>query len=324
MPQIGAMAKVQWSHFEHQIWHQQVKNLPLAGHQIWALCSGGVDSMLLAQVLLNLSFAGKYKLNILHFHHGGSVPFRNQAMNLVESWAAERGLLCKTVRSEKALNSESQMRQFRLGYLKAHLQPGKSIFALAHHQDDLLETRLIRLIRGVGPQGIRSMKPWAPPLWRPFLEVAKKEIQFVSEQMQIPYLEDPSNQDARYLRNWLRHRWLPSLEQKRPGALQSMARSLELLAQTPPMKSKSFLEPEPWRRGVRVGLQPFLRLTQNEKSSQIARVFFSLGQTDYTQGQVREIVKRIEGGVPSQTFVVGRVQWECQETWLYARNTKSS
>ena len=76
------------------------------------------------------------------------------------------------------------------------------------------------------------MKFYQTPYLRPLLNFSREEIKKYAQTCKINFLEDPSNKDNFYLRNWIRNKWLKDLEKKRSGSVKSLSRSLELLADT--------------------------------------------------------------------------------------------
>lgn len=212
---------------------------PLAEARILVACSGGRDSMALLWCLQKLAPRWNARIGVAHVHHGETpdqafAAARGQFRETVAVAADRLGLPFYTMTpasGSSVLKSEEALREFRhkcLGSLAA--RHDFDWIALAHHADDLLETRLIRLIRGTGPQGLPAMHERKGNLLRPFLTLPRAEIAAYATHQEVPWLEDPSNQDTEPLRNWLRQIWLPELEQKRPGAIRSLQRSLEAMA----------------------------------------------------------------------------------------------
>ncbi len=107
---------------------------------------------------------------------------------------------------------------------------------MAHHQDDQIETMLLRLLRGAGARGLSGMpeqralgEAW---LLRPLLKYGRAELQHYAEQHQLHYIQDDSNNDLNLDRNYLRHQVLPLLEARWPGFAGNWAHSAEILAST--------------------------------------------------------------------------------------------
>ena len=106
---------------------------------------------------------------------------------------------------------------------------------LAHHLNDQQETVLLRLMRGAGAKGLAAMLPMRPIgqgyLLRPWLNIAQVELRRYAKQHDLQWVQDPSNQQSQFDRNFLRNEILPKLDQRWPEAAQNMARSARLCRQ---------------------------------------------------------------------------------------------
>ncbi|HVK60774.1 MAG TPA: tRNA lysidine(34) synthetase TilS, partial [Bdellovibrionales bacterium] len=210
----------------------------LAGKHLLVACSGGRDSVALVEILSRLQSRCGFTFAIAYVNHGFSSDlkvsrYRQKAARFVQRLAKAHAvdfvLLAKDSKTE--LKSEAEMREFRhrlLRQAQRHLRCTHVVFA--HHADDLFETRLLRLIRGTGAFGLRAMQDIEDDLMRPLLHESANEIQEYVNSLGIRFLNDPSNRDTRYLRNWLRHKWLSQLEARQPGGVQALKRSLEMIA----------------------------------------------------------------------------------------------
>jgi len=111
---------------------------------------------------------------------------------------------------------------------------------LAHHQNDQAETVLLQLLRGAGVAGLSGMpeqrlldaRTESITLWRPLLGQSRRQLEAYAKEHKLKWVEDPSNQDARYRRNALRKQIIPRLEKIQPDAIVNLARSAELMADT--------------------------------------------------------------------------------------------
>jgi tRNA(Ile)-lysidine synthetase-like protein len=233
--------------FSFKIW-QQLQNpiegrawSDVAGKKWLVACSGGVDSVVLAQVLKNISKEAGSQLVFCYVHHGDEnlldqiEKSRNQACRVVAELAAKLGVQFISIKSSSELKSEAEMREFRMRALaEAVRKMNCDSVWLGQHAQDQLETRLIQLIRGSGASGLKGMSKmkrmaklnfWA---LRPFLDISKNDILRYAKSQNLTWHEDLSNQDTKYFRNWLRTRWLPELESYRPGALHSLSKSFDI------------------------------------------------------------------------------------------------
>ena len=268
--------------------------------------SGGLDSMVLLETLHKLKPALSLHLVVAYVHHGPSENrFRDQAQSHVLSIAQTKGLKSVTNPPDEVScgPSEAEMREFRYHHLESWANKMGLVIVTAHHSDDLLETQLLRLIRGVGPQGLPSMIPADGKIFRPLLEFTRCELEAYAKENKISFLEDPSNENRDYLRNWLRKDWLPLLEKKSPGSLKTLARSLSHLSQNLglPQLSSHCLSGD-------LDLRSMLPLTRSQKSSVIAQFMRHKGLKNYGQTHIDEALKRFDR-TPSGSFYLLQHQW---------------
>jgi tRNA(Ile)-lysidine synthase len=184
-----------------------------AGRYILAV-SGGVDSMVLLNLLVKKP---ELELVVAHYNHnirGDSVKDEE----LVKQTAQRHGLSFELGKGRlEANSSEETARNARYGFLEAvRLKHGAAKIITAHHQDDLIETAFINLIRGTGRQGLSAMAN-NPGVLRPLLGIPKIKIIKYATKHGIEWREDSTNKSIDYLRNNLRLRVLSRLtdEQRR-------------------------------------------------------------------------------------------------------------
>ncbi|MGE3680723.1 MAG: tRNA lysidine(34) synthetase TilS [Bdellovibrionales bacterium] len=264
--------------------------------------SGGIDSMAMVEILSRWQRHLKIDLALAHVHHGltddtGQSRFRTQALAHVRELACRRGLAFYSnpaVRSD--LRSEEELRDFRREWLcRWQRESGADAIGLAHHRNDLLETRVFRLIRGTGPEGLRAMSLFRDGMFRPLLCLSRGEIEAYARTRRLNWLDDPSNIKVDAFRNWIRKQWLPQLEQRQAGAVEALARSLEVVAAAGSCEAKEF-ESESPIESPDVGLRrkPIQRLPQLQREAHVARYFKALRLKGYSQAHVRELLKRLD------------------------------
>lgn len=183
--------------------------------------SGGVDSVVLLDLL------SKHKgltLLVVHYDHGIRADSAKDR-RFVRRLAAQYGL--PFVYEEGHLGSgasEATAREARYGFLRQVVRKqGTAAIITAHHQDDVLETAIINLLRGTGRKGLTALGP-RKDILRPLLHVSKSEVLRYATLQQLQWREDPSNKDVRYLRNYVRHQLLPRLSS---AERQSLLRLIE-------------------------------------------------------------------------------------------------
>jgi len=168
--------------------------------------SGGVDSMALLDTLRRQPEA---RLIVAHFDHG----IRSDSeldRQLVQTVAGQHGLPFIYDRGNLGTDaSEDAARRARYAFLhRVREAAGARAIITAHHEDDLLETAILNIIRGTGRRGLTSLQS-RPVLQRPLLNVSKRALIAYAKDQGLIWREDSTNQDLRYLRNYVRHRLVP-------------------------------------------------------------------------------------------------------------------
>ncbi|MEG0008243.1 MAG: tRNA lysidine(34) synthetase TilS [Aeromonas sp.] len=199
--------------------------------------SGGLDSTVL--LVLAAQFAREHGLGLraLHVHHGLS-PHANDWVRHCEGVCQRLAVPLIVERVQLALGNgeslEALAREARYERLAAHLEEGEWLLT-AHHQDDQLETLLLALKRGAGLRGLAGMVPNQPfaagRLLRPLLETGRSELAELADTLPYGWVEDESNQDTEYDRNFLRQQLIPQLKARWPAMAQTAARSMAICAE---------------------------------------------------------------------------------------------
>lgn len=202
-----------------------------AGDNIVVAVSGGVDSLVLLDLLR--SIAGEIGVNIVvcHVDHQMRTESAQDAKyvsDLCERWK----IRCHTERvdvwarvqrtGESPEEAARNLRYEVLGRLSQELGGVKIV--LAHHQDDQAETVLLHLLRGTGLRGLGGMRLFQKNLLRPLLPFKKRELEEYAAIHGLIPCEDVTNYDTKYLRNRIRHRLLPELESYQPQIRRMLCR----------------------------------------------------------------------------------------------------
>lgn len=187
--------------------------------------SGGVDSMVLLDLLVHKK---SLKLIVAHYDHGIRDD-SNKDRNLVQSASDKYGL--PFVFDEGNLGSdtsEAAAREARYKFLaKVRLAASAKAIITAHHQDDLIETAIINILRGTNRRGLSSLKS-RPDILRPLLHIPKSDLLGYAKTQNIKWHEDSTNTDETYLRNYVRKNILPRFSQ---ADLQQMLEHINKLGQ---------------------------------------------------------------------------------------------
>jgi tRNA(Ile)-lysidine synthetase-like protein len=170
--------------------------------------SGGVDSMVLLDILAH---AAGVELVVAHFDHGIRDD-SDEDRQLVEAAAGKYGLPFVFARAELGPGaSEAAARAARYAFLQqARLEHGARAIITAHHQDDLIETALLNMLRGTGSRGLTSLRS-TEDIKRPLLHIPKSQLQDYAASHGLRWREDSTNQADRYRRNYVRHHVTPRL-----------------------------------------------------------------------------------------------------------------
>lgn len=193
--------------------------------------SGGLDSVVLLHLLVNCKQKFPFKLSAHHVHHGLSLN--------ADHWADFCNNLCKKldipftltkvkVNINSGLGIESAARNARY---QALLNGDADLICVAHHQDDQAETFLLQLARGAGVKGLASMGSVNQKIIRPLLNVSRSALEVYANQHHLTWVDDESNIDTTFDRNFIRHEVLPVFAKQYPAIYQTLARSASHLAE---------------------------------------------------------------------------------------------
>lgn len=182
-------------------------DLPAPGQRLVLAVSGGVDSMVLLDVLAG---KGDWQLVAAHFDHGIRSDTAADAA-LVRAAARRYGIGYEQAAGRLGPGtSEAVARRARYHFLRQVAWQYRATLVTAHHQDDVLETICINLIRGTGWRGLASLRSH-PATLRPLLTVSKTDLVAYAINHGIDWREDITNGDLRLLRNRIRGGGIPRL-----------------------------------------------------------------------------------------------------------------
>lgn len=192
--------------------------------------SGGLDSTVLLAGLAGADGTPALPRRAIHVDHGlhaDSARWSEQC----RAQAQRLDVPCEVVRVDArpapGASPEAAARAVRYAALARRLQPGE-VLLVAHHGDDQLETVLLQWLRGGGLRAVAGMRPVVPFaagwLVRPMLEFTRAELLRWAIAQGLEWLEDPSNADPRFDRNYLRRELLPLLRTRWPAAARTVGR----------------------------------------------------------------------------------------------------
>jgi tRNA(Ile)-lysidine synthase len=212
-----------------------LQRLPACRHY-WVAYSGGRDSHVLLHALAALRQQLTATIEVVHVDHGLH-PQSSQWLQHCQSVCDELNLTLinrqVNARPDSGESPEAAARKARYAVL-AELLSVDDILLTAHHQDDQAETLLLQLLRGAGPHGLAAMpviKPFASGyLARPLLDFSRDELDTYARHHDLHWIDDPSNEEPRFKRNYLRHDIMPRLHAQWPACSRTLARSASLSA----------------------------------------------------------------------------------------------
>ncbi|MBT3437199.1 MAG: tRNA lysidine(34) synthetase TilS [Oceanospirillaceae bacterium] len=203
--------------------------------------SGGLDSMVLLHALVQLGQSQQCPpIRVVHVNHGLHTDAQAWQQQ-VEQQAREYGLSCATQTVvidpivKQNLGLEAAARDARYQFFEQQLQAGE-VLLLAQHADDQSETMLLRLMRGAGVTGLSAMPKQRSLglgcMLRPLINVRQQALADYARQHHVVWSDDPSNDDARFDRNFLRHQVLPLLRQRWPAMDRCWATTAAVMGDT--------------------------------------------------------------------------------------------
>lgn len=217
----------------------QENNLTQVGDVIGVAVSGGKDSMALLHYLHNLSKTSEFEVVAITVDHALREESASDALFVMEYCKQNRiraykfRVDCYAIAKDNGISIESAARQARYGVFDAMIKKGVvNKIALAHHEFDQAETILLNLFRGTGLNGIKGMQPIRDGVYiRPMLKTNQNNvIAYVSEN-NIPTVEDKTNLENDYSRNYLRNEIMPLILTKWPNAINSLVSFAKLASQ---------------------------------------------------------------------------------------------
>jgi len=197
------------------------KNLINSGDRILLAVSGGIDSMVMSHLFLQL----ENKTGIAHCNFSLRAGESDKDEELVREFAGKHNIPFHTIKfetavfaSEEGLSIQMAARELRYKWFEEIMKEnGYNLVAVAHNLNDNIETLLINLTRGTGIAGLTGIKPITNNIIRPLLFATRNDIIEYCNKHKIIFREDRSNADTKYTRNKIRHKVIPILKEINPA-----------------------------------------------------------------------------------------------------------
>ncbi|MCW8107558.1 tRNA lysidine(34) synthetase TilS [Alteromonas ponticola] len=278
--------------------------------------SGGKDSVVLLDIISRLVDDTKGGSNTLpsiyafHVNHGLSSD--------AEDWEQHCAHICAhrnipfqscavTITPKPRTSLEAQARELRYQRLVEFTKQVKGAIVTAHHLHDQMETMLLQLKRGAGPRGLACMQLLSykeqVPIIRPMLAIAQDAVNQYANTKRLSWVEDASNKDERYDRNFLRQQIIPQLQARWPAISAAIARSAQhcheqavLLEQVCREKLCTLQDAE--RRLDVVALTALSEMWQKQILREWLRQFFPLSPSTAVLAQIQTMLTAREDSQP--------------------------
>jgi tRNA(Ile)-lysidine synthase len=268
---------------------------------ILVACSGGVDSMVLLQGLLEIGL----KPDVLHVNYGlrGADSVADEELVIYVARANELKLQifhCPIeLTKQSGINLQAAARAFRRKHFQQWIaQSPNHVVVLAHHANDQVETFFLQLYRGSGTFGLGGMHPERGQLIRPFLEIEKADLIAYAIENKVQWREDKSNATSNYLRNLFRNELLPALAQNQPELNQNVLFFMRLLREHQVEVNEQIREMSVcWKEKGELSCADWLSLSEEEQVAFLHAIAFPV----WTKNRFTELAN----GRTGACFLVG-------------------
>ncbi|MBQ6772204.1 MAG: tRNA lysidine(34) synthetase TilS [Bacteroidales bacterium] len=298
-------------------------NLLAEGEKVVLALSGGIDSMVLADLLLKTKVqfvAAHCNFHLRGDESDGDEKFVNDFFEKNDIQCFVKHFETEKFAKEQGLSIEMAARELRYAWFEElRQQLGYNKIAVAHHADDQAETFFINLLRGAGLRGLKGMLPQNGVVIRPLLWASRELIHQYAIENQIVWREDHTNAESVYLRNKIRNQLLPVFDELHPEARQGLYKSLEHLS----------AENELYRELLKEKLAQLVKSDGETQSlphtshliphTSFQLVFEWLRQYNFNTDQCRFIFDAMETGIgnkyysPTHQLVIGRNELQLSE-----------
>ena len=270
------------------------------GQSVLCALSGGVDSVVLLHLLLQCGV----RVEAAHVEHGIRGESSRRDCRFVQELCGKWGVPLHVIHldvpaqaAKEGRGIEETARAMRYDFLwKTREARRLETLATAHHLNDQAETVLMHLIRGASPVGLSGMRERDGALIRPLLPFSRAQIEQYAQENHLPHVEDETNADIAYTRNYIRHELIPCMEKLNPRAVEAIGRAAELAR-----RQSDFVRQEALRvlcsRMHGAALADVSDLHQGLRSEVIAQYLRAQGTPEFSAADIVRIESLLAGGV---------------------------
>jgi len=280
----------------------------------WVAYSGGLDSTVLLHAAMVTARKTGASVRAVHVNHGlqaAAEAFEQHCVSVCAQWDVPLECRRCTLNREAGQSRQAQARDARYRILREYAQPRAAVL-LAHHQDDQAETVLLQLLRGAGPDGAAGMAEVCAfgeaSLARPLLGLSRCEIEAYAASHQLPFIEDPSNQEVQYDRNFLRREIVPRLHERWPQASATLSRAASHAAHASRLLSERAQEDLERSDGMSVA---YLESLSEDRALNLLRYWIGWqGHPRPSERRLRHWLRIISSAAPDRVPVESFVDYE--------------
>jgi tRNA(Ile)-lysidine synthase len=291
------------------------ERLAISRARVLVAVSGGLDSMVLLHAVRHCARSSPVDVFAVHVNHHLRMRADDDARfvaRMCRDWGIPltiRDVHLSDIGERDRRGLEADARQLRY---EALAQTAREVSAhcvlLAHHADDQIETILWRLVRGASLTGLSGMRAEAERdgvVWlRPLLNCDKAMLAAYAEESAIPHVEDETNLDIQYTRNYLRHRVVPELKRLQPNLAQVVAQESRLLREDDDFLNELAEEALGWtarqvEAGFEIDLQAFSQLKRPLQRRAIKILLYCFTSSEWTSAHIEGVLALVDHQSPS-------------------------
>ncbi len=291
---------------------EQLKPVVKPGNRLTAGLSGGVDSIVLLDCLQRAARRLRIRLAVLHVNHQLS-PNAGRWSAFCRGACRERGVPFRAVKVKLRRGNSTEAAARAARYAAFRCEPADYI-VLAQHQDDQVETLLLQLLRGAGVKGLAAMPlvrkaeggrmkaedpslithHSSPGILRPLLDVTRAEILEYARKRGLKWIEDESNRDVRFRRNFLRHEVLPVIARRFPAYRGTVGRAARHLAEASQLLDEvAAADAAPYLENGTLAVEALRRLSPGRASNLLRYFLAERGASMPAAERLKEALRQV-------------------------------
>ena len=276
------------------------------GEKIVLAVSGGADSVCLFDVMDKIKDELKIELLVCHYNHRLRGKDSYNDFEFVKIMSSDRGVEFVGGEAEKdnLFKNEEEARIARYGFFEKILKEGRGDkVAIAHNKNDFAETFLLRLFRGSGMRGLKSIPSWREKFIRPLLPVSREEIEIYLKKEGLAFRTDSTNAEIDYTRNFIRLKVMPLLLKINPNLIETVSGNIAALEEDYDLLDNLINEAygkiviEEEQEKIILSQKKWLSLHPSLQTGVIRLSISKISSlTDITYIQIRDVVKMLQKG----------------------------